>query len=364
MRARASWSRSSLSGPSKGRPQPGNPNAPSTTGKKSAYDEPCAAGKPRIITTPAMESGRRSATSQASVQAAECPDLRRSSRFRSRERSQAGRSNRRPAVRKRLRGGWRCPRSSFVANAAVSGTPFARALTPLPTDRGGVAFPTVNPTGLGWVAEGAPIPAVDLNDSAVVAVAKLAGLVTMSNEFADDNELPIGDLLRKAVADSMGPTLDSGLMFGSGPSEPEGVLDSAPEAIGGPDFRADMITAWGKLVDAGADGASIVAFASARVVAWELSWTTTDGVPIHADGAEAMVGPGIRLIAVPSLSAGQTLVADVSGLYLVVRQHLEAKFSEHAGFANDQAVMRVKGRFAVACPNPWQDCQWPLETAH
>ena len=152
----------------------------------------------------------------------------------------------------------------------------------------------MNPTGLGWVAEGAPIPAVDLNDSAVVAVAKLAGLVTMSNEFADDNELPIGDLLRKAVADSMGPTLDSGLMFGSGPPEPEGVLDSAPEAIGGPDFRADMITAWGKLVDAGADGASIVAFASARVVAWELSWTTTDGVPIHADGAEAMVGQSER----------------------------------------------------------------------
>jgi len=243
--------------------------------------------------------------------------------------------------------------SSFVANAAVSGAPFARAITPLPTERGGVAFPTVSPTGFGWVSEGAPIPAVDLNDSAdVVAVAKLAGLITMSNEFVDDNELPIGDLLRKAVADSMGPQLDFGVLFGSGPPEPVGVLDSAPEAIGGADFRADIIAAWGELVDAGADPMSIVAFASARVVAWELGRTTLDGVPIHADGAEAMVGPGIRLVAVPTLSAGQTLVADVSGLYLVLRQDFEAKFSEHAGFANDQAVMRVKGRFAVACPTP------------
>ena len=239
--------------------------------------------------------------------------------------------------------------SSFVANAAVSGAPFARAITPLPTERGGVSFPTVNPTGFGWVAEGAPIPAVDLNDGAdVVAVAKLAGLVTMSNEFVDDNELPIGDLLRKAVADAMGPSLDFGLLFGSGPPEPVGVLDSAPEAIGGADFRADILNAWGELVDAGADPSSIVAFASARVVAWELGRTTTDG----ADGAEAMVGPGIRMIAVPSLSAGQTLVADVSGLYLVLRQDFEAKFSQEAGFANDQAVMRVKGRFAVAAPTP------------
>lgn len=243
--------------------------------------------------------------------------------------------------------------STFVANACVLGSPFARSITPLPTEKGGVAFPTVSPTSFGWVSEGAPIPEIDMGDGAdVVAVAKLAGLIEMSNEFLDDNDLPISDLLAKAVADSMGLSLDTGLLFGGGAPEPVGVLASAPEYTGGADWRADVIGAWGSMVDAGANGAAIVAFASASVVAWELARTTTDGVPIHPDGAAPMVGPGIRLIAVPALSAGQTLVADVSGLYLVLRSDFEAKSSEHAGFRNDQAVLRVKGRFACACPTP------------
>ncbi len=243
--------------------------------------------------------------------------------------------------------------ATFVANAAVTGAPFARNITPLPTERGSVSFPTASPEGFDWVSENGTIPTVDLNDGAdVVAVAKLAGLLGMSNEFVSDAELPMSDLLAKAIADSMGPKLDTGLLFGSGAPEPEGVMAVAPEAIGGPDFRSDVIMAWGELVDAGADPLSIVAFASANVVAWELSRTTTDGVPIHADGAAAMVGPGIRMIAVPSLSAGQTLVADVSGLYLVLRQDFSAEVSGHAGFANDQSLMRIKGRFAVACPTP------------
>jgi len=58
------------------------------------------------------------------------------------------------------------------------------------------------------------------------------------------------------------------------------------------------------------------------------------------------------MIAVPSLSLGEILVADRSALYLVLRQDFEAEISPHAGFANDQSLMRIKGRFAVACPTP------------
>jgi HK97 family phage major capsid protein len=243
--------------------------------------------------------------------------------------------------------------STFVANAAVTGAPFARSLTPLPTSRGGIAIPRVNPTGFSWVGEGGLIPDVDLNDDAdVIATAKLAGLLTMSSEFVDDNELPISGLLGSAVADSMGPELDRGLLFGAGGDEPEGVMDIAPAVAGGADYRADIIHAWGQLVDAGANAETIVAFTSASVIAYELARTTSEGVPIHADGAAAMVGPGIRMIGVPSLSAGETLVADVSRLYLVLRQDFEAKMSDQAKFANDQIVLRIKGRFGIACPNP------------
>lgn len=243
--------------------------------------------------------------------------------------------------------------TTFIANASVTGAPFARAITPLPTERGGVAFPTAAPEGFEWIGENGTIPEVDLNDAAeIVAVAKLAGILTMSNEFVDDNELPMGDLLRKAVADSMGPKLDRGLLFGAGAPEPVGVLAAAPLTAVFPDFRQGVIAAWGELLDAGADAEQVVAFASGATVAGELARTTADDVPIHADGAAAMVGPGIRLIPVPSLSAGEVLVADLSGLYLVLRSDFTADFSEHAGFAKDQVLLRIKGRFACACPTP------------
>lgn len=243
--------------------------------------------------------------------------------------------------------------TSFIANAAVTGAPFARAITPMPTDKGAVTWPRAAPEGFGWVSEGGTIPDVDLNDdSYTVGIAKLAGLVTMSSEFIDDGDLPMSEMLRKAVADSMGPKLDNGLIFGAGAPEPLGVLASAPVTDVFPDFRQGVINAWGELVDEGADPEQVVAFASGSTVAAELARTTLDGVPVYANGAEAMVGPGIRLVAVPQLSAGQVLVADTSGLYLVLRQDFAADFSEHAKFSTDQIVLRIKGRFACACPTP------------
>lgn len=244
--------------------------------------------------------------------------------------------------------------STFVANAAVTGAPFARSITPLPTERGSVAFPTAAPDGFDWVAENGTIPAVDLNDGAdVVAVAKLAGLLTMSNEFLSDGELPMSDLLAKAVADAMGPKLDRGLLFGAGAPAPVGILAAAPTTLPFGDFRAGVIAAWGELVDEGADPEQIVAYASGATVAGELARVSdVEGVPIHADGAIPLIGPGIRMIAVPSLSSGEIFVADRSALYLVLRQDFAAEVSGHAGFANDQAIMRIKGRFAVACPTP------------
>lgn len=244
--------------------------------------------------------------------------------------------------------------STFVANMTVTGAPFARNLTPLPTERGGVAFPTAAPDGFDWVGEGAPIPEVDLDDDAdVVAVAKLAGLVGSSNEFLDDNELPIAGLLGQTVAASMGPKLDNGLLYGAGPPAPVGILAAAPTSAPGTDFREAAIIAWGELTDAGANADNLVAFASGGTIAAELARVSaaTDE-PIHRDGAIPALGPGIRLQPVPSMAPGTVLVADTSTVYLVLRNDFEAAMSEHAGFKTDQSVMRIKGRFAVACPTP------------
>lgn len=240
-----------------------------------------------------------------------------------------------------------------IALGVITGSPFARSLTALPISKGTVSFPRASPSGFDWVAEGSPLPTVDLGDDAdVVATCKLAGVFALSNESVDDADVPLGDMLAGAVRDAMSPELDRGLLLGAGGTEPEGVLAVAPEAIGGADYRADLILGWGEMVDAGANPESIVAFASASVVAWELARTTNDGIPLHADGAQAMVGPGIRLVATPTLSSGTTLLVDTSRVFLVVRNDFQVDFSSHERFSNDQQSCRVKARFAVAAPHP------------
>jgi HK97 family phage major capsid protein len=210
--------------------------------------------------------------------------------------------------------------STFVANQAVTGSPFARNITPMPTNRSGVTFPTVNPTGFDWVGEGQPIPDVDLDDDRYsVAVAKLAGLVTMSSEFIDDNELPISNLLGQAVQDSMGPQLDTGLLYGAGGVEPSSILIASEFGPARDDLRQAVIACWGEMVDAGADGDGIVCFASGGTVALEMARVDNEGRPIHPAGSVPTIGPGIRMVAVPSLSAPDVLVADTRRLYLVLR---------------------------------------------
>lgn len=227
--------------------------------------------------------------------------------------------------------------------------PLAHAARP----RRATCRPRANPSGFGWVGEGQPLPAVALGDDAdVIAVAKLAGLITFSNESLDDPDEPVGDLLSAAVADAMGPELDAGLLFGAGGVDPDGCFSLAPEAIGGADFRADVIGAWAELVDAGADPSSIVVL---RLRARDRLRAGAHHHRRRADPRRRRRGDGRSWRPHdrgPLASAGQTLVADVSRLFLVVRNDFEAKFSDQAAFANDQALCRIKGRFAAACPQP------------
>ena len=209
----------------------------------------------------------------------------------------------------------------------LTGSPFAQAIQPLPTSSGSVAFPTAAPAGAAWTKELAPIPEVVMNDDAdIVATCKLAGLVSLSNESLDDASIPIGELTGNAIRDSMGPTMDEGLLRGDGVApNRDGVLAKATPAAAGADFRAAVIAAYGELAGVGAQVTSITCFAHPTVIAAEWSRTSTTGEPLHDDApADALtIGPGIRVIGVPSLGedpGGDVLVADTSALFLVQRE--------------------------------------------
>ena len=238
----------------------------------------------------------------------------------------------------------------------LTGSPFANAITPLPSSSGRVAFPRAAPAGGAWVKELAPLPETNLHDDAyVVATAKLATILALSNESIDDASIPIGQLTGQAIADALGPIMDSGLLYGDGTApNPDGVMNHAPAAAGGADFRAAVIEAAGELGDAGASMTTLVAFANPVVVAAEWSRTSTQGVPIHADAAAGAltIGPGIGVVSVPKIATSDVLVADVSQVYLVEREALVIETSPDYYFNSDALALRVKARVACAAPTP------------
>ena len=80
---------------------------------------------------------------------------------------------------------------------------------------------------------------MSLNDRAeVVAVAKLAGLLDVSNEMISDAAINLTAQFTTLLRDSLSRQLDDGLLFGGGPPAPKGVVATAAEAAG-----ADLLEA-------------------------------------------------------------------------------------------------------------------------
>lgn len=242
----------------------------------------------------------------------------------------------------------------YFLSRLLEAAPFARALTLLPTSAGSVVFPMVSPTGADWVPEMGIIPDIDMGDEvAVVDVAKLGGQVGLSNESIADTQFPLAQALSRAISDAVAPQLDTGLLYGAGPPAPRGIVATAPDAGAAPTFREAVIRAWSELMNAGAAEATV--FASPLVIGEEWALTDANGQPLHADspaGAELSLGPGIEVRKVPGLHREDVLALDRSGTWLVQRDDFRVDSSEAPLFNRDATVFRVRGRFAVACPDP------------
>jgi Phage capsid family len=246
----------------------------------------------------------------------------------------------------------------WLTSQLLTGAPFSQVLSQLPTVAGSVAFPIAAPDQAKWTGEGEPIGIVQLNESTdIVAVAKLASLHYISNEAVNDTSYPISEQIAKVLADSCGPVLDAGLLYGQGVKEPVGVVAKATAAGSAPDFRAAAITAWGELVGAGATPANVVVFAHPVPIATEWARVGSTGEPIHEDqpaDTALSLGPGITCIPVPTLLPADVLAVDTSNVYFVVRDQLtfEATPYTDSAWTTDSQAMRTKLRAAVAAPVP------------
>jgi HK97 family phage major capsid protein len=233
-----------------------------------------------------------------------------------------------------------------IINLLIENAAFADSLTRVPTATGSVAFPVAAPSGAAWIAELAQIPLMSLNDRAdVVAVAKLAGLLDISNEMMNDATINVTAAFTTLLTDSLSRQLDDGLLHGGGPPEPAGVVAVAP-AVTGADLLDAVLAARGSIADAGgvpnilaASGADLAAADGAR---------DSTGALTFPNGFAAVTG--LTHVTVPALTP--PLVYDSSRLYLVVRNDAMVEASQDYRFEFDATTFRVKARMACACPDP------------
>ena len=188
-----------------------------------------------------------------------------------------------------------------IINLLISGAVFAPSLTRQGTVRSTVAWPTAKPTGWAWLEELQPFPTIDVDDDAyVVAVAKLGGIVDLSNEGFTDASInmsaQLGDLLR----DSLSRDLDIGLLTGGGPPAPVGVVGVAPE-VEAADLHAAVTTARGQIGDQGGTANTLAALPSVLAAADAQRSEGDTGVLVYPNGFAASLG--LRAVGVPGITA-------------------------------------------------------------
>jgi HK97 family phage major capsid protein len=236
-----------------------------------------------------------------------------------------------------------------VLNLLTSGAPFAgTALTPYPTSRHEVAFPTAKPDRPAWLGEMDPIPIIGMNDDAdIVATCKLASIVLLSNEGFDDASVNMTTQLGELIHDSASIELDRGILYGEGAPEPAGVVAAALPANGA-DLAAALTAAIGSIGDAGGVASHLCARPS--VLAAQRNVRAADsGVRLFPDGLGTAFG--LTEVGVPELAAADILVTDRKRAWLIVRNDFAVDYSRDWAFDRDAVAVRIRGRFAVGAPD-------------
>lgn len=235
-----------------------------------------------------------------------------------------------------------------VLNLLTSGAQFSgTALTPYPTSRHEVAFPTAKPDRPAWLGEMDPIPVIGMNDDAdIISVCKLASIVLLSNEGFSDASVNMTAQLGELIRDSASIELDRGILYGTDSPEPRGVVAAALPAAGD-DLAAALTAAVGSIGDAGGVASHLCARPS--VLADQRNERDANGQRLYPEG----LGTAFGLIEVgcPELAAADVLVVARDRAWLVVRNDFEVDTSRDWAFDRDAMALRMRGRFAVAAPD-------------
>ena len=240
-----------------------------------------------------------------------------------------------------------------ILNLGLAGAPIFDTFTRRTTSRGTVAFPVGDPSGFDWVAELGEIPSVDPgDDTAVAAVAKLAGMILLSNESIGDSELNLTDEVGRLIRESMASKADTDLVYGVTPAAPEapagffGDLTAVSEAS----LRASVVAAAADILAAGGTPTTVLL----SPALWAAEMTRRESTPTAVGALFDDLGLGLDVRVAATLEATDGMVIDKAGCFGIIRTDFSIEATTDGGQAwtHDGVSLRVKARLAAAIPAP------------
>ena len=161
--------------------------------------------------------------------------------------------------------------------------------------------------------------------------------------MVDDASVNISAWIGGAMGDSLSRDLDLGLLGGTGPPQPGGVVDQADE-VDGPTLVAAAAAALAEIGEAG--GSADTVLMSPTAYAGELAATDTTGRLLHPDGLDDLIG--LDIVQSPGLAA--PLVYDSARVFFVLGSESTATLHDYP--ERDGYQLLIKARCNAAVPVP------------
>lgn len=241
-----------------------------------------------------------------------------------------------------------------ILSTIVEGSPFSRSTTPLPTQRGSVAFGILDLEDPAWGGELSEVPDLSKDQSSYeVAVSRLSGSILVSLESIHDSDFPLSQQVSQTIIDTFSNRLDRDMIGSPGPlPRPTGIL-SVAAAVDGEDLQLAAISAKASIATAGGSASHIV-MNPAHLGGLEAERDEL-GRQLYPDAAASFVG----LQTVISVGATQPVVYDRARVWLVINRDYTVDLSREteAAWSHYAQSIRVVARFALAVPQPSKACR-------
>lgn len=237
----------------------------------------------------------------------------------------------------------------------------AQVSTAVTISSGSLRVPRVraNPSA-EWVAEGQEIPVSDAAvDEVEIIPRKLAGLVVITRELADDSSPQAGEIVGLGLARDCARKIDQAFFGALAAPAPSGLgaLTGITEISGGAEitnldaFQAGLYAAAGR----NASVTSWIANPSDALSLSQLKQSGTSNVSLltpDATAAGRSLIAGVSLLVSPSVPAGTIYGLDASTAFTVLRDDVQIESDSSAFFTSDRIAIRARTRLAFGWPDP------------